>query len=182
MEVIIMSNNRSAAPIRRLAVAGLIAAMYAVLSLAVPALSFGQMQCRVSEALTVLAALLPEAIPGLAVGCLVTNLIGVGTGANIAGAWDILFGTAATLAAALLSYAFRRVRFARVPWLSVLPPIVINAVVIGLELTLVLFDHFSWEIFAVQAGFVALGQLISCVALGVPLFLLLEKHSTRLLR
>lgn len=167
--------------IRRLAVSGLIAAMYAVLSLALPALSFGPMQCRVAEALTVLAALMPEAIPGLAVGCLVTNLVGVGTGANIAGAWDILFGTAATLAAALLSYMWRGIRIARVPWLSLLPPIVINAAVIGLELTLVVYGHFTWGMFALQAALVAAGQAVSCVALGVPLYLLLSR-SARLSR
>ena len=167
-----MSNHTH---VRRLAASGLIAAMYAVLSLSLPALSFGPMQCRVSEALTVLAALMPEAIPGLAVGCLVTNLVGVGTGANIAGAWDVLFGTAATLAAALLSYAFRAVRIGRVPWLSLIPPIVVNAVVIGLELTLAVYGRFTWGMFAVQAALVGAGQIIPCTVLGVPLYLLAQR-------
>lgn len=170
-----MSVNNRTTHIRRLAVSGLIAAMYAVLSLALPTLSFGPMQCRVAEAFTALAALLPEAIPGLAVGCLVTNLVGVGTGANIAGAWDILVGTAATLVAALLSYAWRHIRLGRVPWLSLVPPVAVNAAVIGLELTLVVYGRFTWGMYAVQVALVGAGQLIPCIVLGVPLYLLAEK-------
>lgn len=69
-----MQNRQSS--LRRLAEAGLIAAMYAALSLVLPLASFGIVQCRLAEALTILAAFTPAAIPGLAVGCFITTLRG----------------------------------------------------------------------------------------------------------
>ena len=75
-----MQNRQSS--LRRLAEAGLIAAMYAALSLVLPLASFGIVQCRLAEALTILAAFTPAAIPGLAVGCFITNLAGLGMGVN----------------------------------------------------------------------------------------------------
>ena len=128
---------KTQSPVRTLAQAGLIAAMYAALTLLLPAPSFGIVQCRISEMLTILAVFTPSAIPGLAVGCLVSNLVGLGMGANPAGAWDLLFGPLATLAAALLTWRLRNLRVKGVPVLASLPPVVINAVVVGLELTLV---------------------------------------------
>ena len=103
-----MQNRQSS--LRRLAEAGLIAAMYAALSLVLPMASFGIVQCRLSEALTILAAFTPAAIPGLAVGCVVTNLAGLGMGVNPAGAWDLLWGPLATLLAALLTWRLRNLR------------------------------------------------------------------------
>ena len=89
--------------IRTLATAGLIAAMYTVLTVCVAPLSYGLIQCRLAEALTILVAYTPAAIPGLTIGCALSNLIGLSMGANIAGAVDILVGTLATGLAALLS-------------------------------------------------------------------------------
>ena len=89
--------------IRETVIAALIAAMYTALTVAVAPLSYGLVQCRVSEALTVLAAFTPAAVPGLTVGCFLSNLIGLSTGANIAGALDLLLGPLATGLAALLS-------------------------------------------------------------------------------
>ena len=82
---------------RQIAVAGLIAAVYTVMSLfsSVFGLTYGPIQCRFSEALTVLPFFLPEAIPGLFIGCLVTNLM------STVGPLDIIFGSLATLIAAL---------------------------------------------------------------------------------
>ena len=96
--------------IRETVTAALIAAMYTALTVAVAPLSYGLVQCRVSEALTVLAAFTPAAVPGLTVGCFLSNLIGLSTGANIAGALDLLLGPLATGLAALLSYRLRRYR------------------------------------------------------------------------
>ena len=76
-----------------LAKAGVIAALYTALTVLVYPLAFGGMQVRLSEMLTVLPAYMPSAVPGLTVGCFLSNLIGLSMGANPAGAWDLLFGT-----------------------------------------------------------------------------------------
>ena len=89
---------------RSLALSGVIAALYAALSLVSTAmgLGFGTVQLRLSEALCVLPILFPEAVPGLAVGCLVTNLL------SPYGAADLIFGTLATLLAAVLTRRIRK--------------------------------------------------------------------------
>ncbi|MEG2208320.1 MAG: QueT transporter family protein, partial [Clostridia bacterium] len=83
---------------KSLCLSAIVAALYCGLTLAFQAISFGALQFRVSEALTLLAALFPQAVPGLALGCLLSNLLG---GANV---YDIVFGTLATLAAAMLTW------------------------------------------------------------------------------
>lgn len=101
----------------------LIAALYAGLTLLFLPISFGQVQMRVSEALTVLPVLFPSAIPGLFVGCLLANLLG-------GSPWqDVLFGSLATLTAAVLTRLLRKHL-----WLAALMPVVINALVVGLLL------------------------------------------------
>ena len=154
---------KTQSPVRTLAQAGLIAAMYAALTLLLPAPSFGIGQCRISEMLTILAVFTPSAIPGLAVGCLVSNLVGLGMGANPAGAWDLLFGPLATLAAALLTWRLRNLRVNGVPVLAALPPVVINAVVVGLELTLV-SPVFTPQVLAINMLSVGIGQLLACTS------------------
>ena len=127
--------------------AGLIAALYCALSVALPFMTFGTVQCRLSEALTILPVLVPAAVPGLIVGCLISNAIGLIMGANVAGAVDILLGTLATALAAWLTRRFRRVRLGGLPVLSTLPPVFINAIIIGAELTVVLFPERTPELF-----------------------------------
>ena len=106
---------------RQIATAAIIAALYTVMSLlsSIFGLTYGPIQCRFSEALTVLPFFLPEAVPGLFVGCLVTNLM------STVGPLDIIFGSMATLLAALWT--------AKMPnkFLATLPPVICNAVIIG---------------------------------------------------
>lgn len=160
---------------RRMVVVALIAAAYTAISLTLGEFGFGPVQFRVSEALTLLAVFSPICIEGLTLGCFLTNAVGVAMGLNILGPLDMLFGTAATLLAAFLSYLFRRVRIGKVPVLSSLPPVVINAVVIGLELAVVNPGGFNWAMFGVFAGQVFIGQAVACCALGLPLIYALEK-------
>lgn len=160
--------------LRRLAQAGLIAAMYAALTLLLPAAGFGIIQCRLSEMLTVLAALTPAAVPGLAVGCAVSNIVGLGMGANPAGAWDILFGPLATLSAALLTWRWRAVKVKGLPALATLPPVLINAAVVGMELTLVA-PQFQWQVALINMGSVAAGQLAACTVCGLILYAALDR-------
>lgn len=161
--------------VHALVVSALIAAIYAVLSLALSFLSFGPVQVRVAEALTLLPVFSPVAIAGVTLGCFVTNLVGFFTGANILGPLDMLFGTAATLTAALLSYWMRRLRIRGLAIPSAIPPVLVNALVVGAELTVLFSGGFPPGVFAVQALQVGAGQLLSC-ALGVYLIWYMERR------
>lgn len=150
---------------RQMASAAIIAALYAVMSLmsSIFGLTYGPVQCRFSEALTVLPFLLPEAVPGLFIGCLVTNLM------STVGPLDIIIGSMATLLAALWT--------ARMPsrWLAPLPPVLCNAVLIGAMIawyeagfTAAFPGLFLWN--AVTVG---IGEAIACYVLGLLLLAVL---------
>lgn len=157
---------KNATPIRTMTVAALIAAMYTVLTVCLAPLSYGLVQCRLSEALTILAAFTPAAIPGLTVGCALSNLIGLSTGANVAGVADVLLGPLATGVAAWLTWVLRNRRVGGLPLWSTLPPVITNAAVIGSELALVA-PQFTAEVWFIQTGLVAAGQLVACVGGGL---------------
>lgn len=152
--------------IRTLTTAALIAAMYTVLTVCLAPLSYGLVQCRLSEALTILAAFTPAAIPGLTIGCVVSNLIGLSSGANIAGALDVLLGPLATGIAAWLTWLMRDRHVGGLPLWSTLPPVVLNALVIGTELAFVA-PQFTVEVWVIEMGLVAAGQLVACVGGGL---------------
>lgn len=142
--------------------AAVIAAIYAVLTLVLMPFSYGVMQVRISEALTILPYFTPAAIPGLFVGCLLANIIGP------YGILDIVFGSLTTLIAAVGSYFFRKY-----PLLVPLPPVVANGVIIGLLL------HYAFGVpVAIWACmlWVGFGEFISCYVLGLPLMRLLKKY------
>ena len=119
---------------KQMANQAMIAAIYTVISVCLSAITYGPVQVRISEAMTLLPVFGIHNVWGVTIGCFMTNLIGFFTGANILGGLDMIFGTFATLAAALMSYALRNVRFRKMPVLSAIPPIIVNAVVIGWEL------------------------------------------------
>lgn len=152
---------------RSLCLAAIIAALYAALTLGFQAISYGAVQFRVSEAMTLLPILFPEAIAGLTVGCFISNLFNP-MGATL---YDIVFGTLATLLAALFTRMFRRN-----VWLGALPPVVCNAVIVGLVLTYAYGIDVLW----MNLFTVGLGEAVVCYALGVPLVKLMEK--TKILR
>lgn len=147
----------------RLLQGALIAAIYAVLTLAFAPLSYGQLQIRFAEALTVLPALTPAAIPGLAVGCLIANILGPG------GPVDIVFGTLATLIAAYMSYKMPR------KWLVPLPPVIVNAIVVGFIL------NYLYQLpLLITMGWVGLGQLVACYGVGYPLLKVFERYRDKI--
>lgn len=154
----------------------LIGAFYAVLTLSGAQLSFGSLgvQFRFAEALCVLPALDPTAIPGLFIGCLISNWVGASLGVNLAGAWDILIGSSATLIAAILTYYLRNFKIKKIPIWSLLPPIIINALFVGVELAIVLPDVYSyiWGILSV-----GIGQSVVIFTLGIPLYKSLSKSN-----
>nr|WP_325182259.1 QueT transporter family protein [uncultured Oscillibacter sp.] len=150
---------------RRLALAGLIAAVYAAATLLLPIPQYGGVQFRVAEAMTVLPFLFPEAIPGLAVGCFLANLLGSPF------VLDWIFGTLATLLAALWSRRMPNV------YLAALPPVVCNAVIVGAEIAWFTVQDGGafWPAYGFNALTVGLGELAACYVLGVPLAKLLGK-------
>ena len=151
-----------------------IAAIYIVLTLIFAPISFGPVQFRISEALCVLPFFTPAAIPGLAIGCLVANLFGLLSGANLIGVWDLVLGPLATLVAAFLTRALGSIRLKGLPILATLPPVLFNAAAVGWELTFVLFE-FSWPLYGINALQVALGQFAACTICGLLLATALEK-------
>lgn len=162
------------ASVRRLAVCGLIAAVYVVLSVALAPITFGSLQFRVSEALTLLPIFSPYAIVGVTLGCLLSNLIGVAM--NLTPVVDVVFGTLATLLAAAATWALRNVRFRGLPLAAALPPILINMVVIGWEIAFFFLPGQAfWPGFWASALGVGLGQLAACGVLGLLLVTALEK-------
>lgn len=160
--------------LRRLTEAGLIAAMYAALTVAVAPIAYGPVQFRVSEVLTILPVFTPAAVPGLTVGCFVANLLGLMSGANPAGAWDLILGPLATLLAALAAYGLRNVRAKGFPVWAALPAVLTNAIIVGAELAFVYFD-FTWPIYGICALEVGAGQLVTATVGGLLLFGILAK-------
>ena len=147
---------------KRLAVSGMIAALYVVITLLLRPISYGQIQVRVAEALAMLPVFGTIPIPGLFVGCLVANFLGGASGVNLI---DTVFGSLTTLVAGCLTYALRRR-----PWAAGLPPVVLNAVVVGLTL------HYTAGLpLLITMLWVGLGQAIAVYGLGLPLIHALKK-------
>lgn len=147
----------------------MIAAIYAALTLICSAWSFTANQLRVSEALTILPIFTPCAIPGLTIGCFLSNL------ASPVGVLDCIFGTLATLLAALCTRALRNIRIRKIPFLAPLPPVVFNAVIVGALISYTMPEGFTVAAFIASGLSVGLGELIVCYVFGIPLALGLEK-------
>ncbi|MEG0545981.1 MAG: QueT transporter family protein [Oscillospiraceae bacterium] len=148
-----------------------IAALYAALTYAASAfgLAYGSIQFRFSEALTILPIFTPAAIPGLAIGCFLGNL------ASPFGMLDIVLGTLATLIAAVLTYFTRKIKFKNIPFLAPIFPVITNAIIIGLEISFFMPEGFTFAGFFISAMQVAIGEMVVCYALGLPLAVAIEK-------
>ncbi len=161
--------------VRNVALWGVIAALYTVISMVLAPIGFGSVQARIAEALTLLPVLGPLSIPGITLGCALTNAIGVAAGMDILGPIDIPLGAMATLIAAILTYLVRNVRFKGIPWLAPLPPVLVNAIIIGGEFSFAMTGGFTWPAFFVNALSIGLGQFVSCYVLGLILIYFMEK-------
>jgi uncharacterized membrane protein len=148
--------------VRFIVQAALIGAAYAALTFLVAPLSYGVMQLRVSEILTILPYFTPAAIPGLFVGCIVANII------SPYGLLDMVCGSLATLLAACATYRFRKRRA-----LAPLFPVLFNAAVIGAML------YYAYGVNASLLAnmlWVGAGEFIVCYGAGYPVLRLLEKR------
>ena len=146
----------------------LIAALYVAFSFI--AYSFGLsgnavVQMRLSEMLTVLPAFMPAAIPGLAIGCLLTNLL---TGCAV---WDVIFGTLATLLGAIGTFLLRKNK-----WLAPLPPILSNTIILPPVLATV-YGGATIPVFILTVG---LGEIVCCGILGEILVFFMKKYQSKL--
>lgn len=159
--------------LKRLVTSALLAAVYCVLALALPMASFGPVQFRVSEALTLLPVFSPAAAVGVTLGCFLTNCAGTALGVTFP--QDILFGTLATLLGCVLTWLLRGARIRGLPVLSALAPVVCNTVIIGWEINAFFLDTPSLAGFVTSALGVGLGELAACCVLGLLLVALLER-------
>lgn len=161
---------------RKMAIAAIVGAAYAALTMALAPISYGPIQVRVSEVLCILPFFLPCTTWGLFIGCAIANLI------SAAGVWDVIFGSLASLGACHCIQALGQRGRGASSWMRVilaaLMPVIWNAVIVGgmlmWTLTEAVFPHLA-ATFWVFAGEVALGELIVMFVLGVPLIKLLER-------
>ena len=159
-----MRNSATRKRILYICQSGLIAAIYTVLTVFVGSfgLASGAVQLRISEALCVLPFFTPAAIPGLTIGCLLSNLL-------LSGIWqDILFGTLATLIGAIGARLLQRL-----PWLVPLPTVLSNTVIIPFVLAYGYHAEGGLPFLMLTVG---LGEVLSAYVLGMVLLLALKKY------
>ena len=148
----------------------IIAAFYAAATILISPISYGPVQFRISEALTVLSVFTPAAVPGLTIGCILANL------ASPYGVWDIIFGSLATLTASVSARKLRHIKFRGLPLLSIIMPVIFNALIVGAEIAFLTPGGSSkLAVFAVSALQVGAGELMVCLLGGIPLYYATQK-------
>lgn len=150
--------------IRFVSEGAMIAALYVILTYISMAMGLdkGAVQCRLSEALCVLPVFFPSAVPGLFVGCIISNIL---TGCAV---WDIIFGSLATLIAAIITSKLRRFIY-----LSPLPAIVMNTLIIPPVISIVYQSEMALPLIFLT---VFLGEAVSCGGFGTLLLIAIKKH------
>ncbi len=144
--------------------AAAIAAVYVVLTILFLPFSFGEVQVRVSEALTVLPYFTPAAVPGLFAGCLIANILG-GSGVLL----DIALGSIATLLGAVFTYLLRN----RSRYLAPVPPIVSNTLIVPFVLRFGYGVNLPIPFMMLTVG---IGEVISCGVFGMIVLTALERY------
>lgn len=158
--------------------AAVIAALYAALTILqntlLPGTASMAVQFRVAEVLTILAVFTPAAIPGLTIGCVIANISSL----SVLGPYDMIFGSLASLIAAVMMYLLRNKRLFRLPVASALMPALANGIIVGFEIEFFFVEGgFHFGDFLLQGALVALGELGVLFVLGLPLARLIEKQS-----
>ncbi|MBQ2310962.1 MAG: QueT transporter family protein [Firmicutes bacterium] len=154
---------------RRIAHGAIIAAVYVVLCIIFQPISYGPIQFRIAEALTIMPLFTPAAIPGLFVGCILANIIGQGV------IMDVIFGSLATLIGAVLGYLLRRNR-----WLVPIPAVVANALIIPFVLR---YGYGFTDVpIALEMVYILAGEVVGCYILGEVLATILMPHKNRLFK
>ena len=149
--------------------AAAIGAIYVVLTLLLAPLSFGEVQIRFSEALTILPFFTPAAIPGLFIGCIIANLLG---GAIPV---DIIFGSIATMIGAVFTYKLRNSN----RFLAPIPPIAANAIIVPFVLRFGYGVNLPIPLMMLTVG---IGEVVSCAIVGLILQTALLKYKNVIFR
>ena len=169
--------SKSKSPAFKVALAAIIAAMYAALTYAqgilLPGTTTAAIQFRASEALCVLALFTPAAIPGLTIGCVIANIYSIGQGLPL----DMIFGSVASLLAALFMYLLRNVKIRNYPFPAMLMPALFNGIIVGWEIEFFFVEGpFHFSDFIIQGGYVAIGELAVMFTLGTLLYYVIVKR------
>ncbi len=152
----------------------MIAAIYTVLTLVLAPISYGNMQVRISEALTMLPLIYAPGIYGVTLGCFLSNILGAVMGVNPTGYIDAIVGTLATFLAAYCTYKTKDIKIKNVPVLAMLMPVIFNFFFVGAELGYMFMpDNFLLGTI-INGAWVALGEIIA-VILGYFLTKALDK-------
>ena len=149
--------------------AAMIAAIYVVLTIVFQPFSFGQVQVRIAEALTILPMFTPAAIPGLYIGCMIGNILG---GSILP---DIIWGSFATLIGAVFTYLLRK----QSRYLAILPPIISNTVIVPLVLRYAYGIVLPIPLMMLTVG---IGEVISCGVLGIVIHSALKKYQYKIFK
>ena len=149
--------------VRELAFCGVLAAVYAVVTMATASFAYGPIQFRITEALCVLPFFAPVTSLGLFIGCLVANLF------STVSVLDIVIGSAATLIGCVWTSKLRN------KWLVPLPTVLANGVMVGAMLAAVYTPDAFWSGFLTMGAQVVVGELAVMLVLGLPLMAYLQK-------
>jgi len=153
---------------KKIAFTALIAAIYAAVTYSLTFMSFGVVQFRIAEGLTVLPYFLSLAIPGLFLGCIISNII------SPIGIPDLILGSLATLIAAVLTHLIGKSNIKSKKFLAPLPPVIVNAIIIGIMLKILYVPEMPLYLCMLQVGF---GEIVCCYGLGIPLMHAIEKNT-----
>ena len=145
----------------------IISALYSVLTLVFAPISYGVIQLRISEVLTVLPKFSKSSILGLTIGCFISNYIGMSF-MGTTGIIDVIFGTLATFLAGVCSYCFRKNK-----WLVALFPVLFNGVIVGGYLHFIAYKSINILLCML---YVAIGEAVVTYVLGIPFKNLVLKH------
>lgn len=161
--------------VRKVIFAGVIAGIYAALTLILWPISFREFQFRISEVLTILPFFFPVAVPGLFIGCIIANIL------SPYGFADMVIGSTATLLAALVTMRLGKTEnneTVSVKALACLPPVIFNAIFIGALIAYFMGEgdpNVFWTAFVVNALQVGFGQAVVLYVLGLPLLIYLPR-------
>lgn len=153
--------------VKKVVFSALIAAIYAAVTMSLCFQSYGVIQFRLSEALTVLPFFSSYSIPGLFIGCIISNII------SPSGILDMVFGSLATLLAAIITYYIGKSSIKYKEYIAPMPAVIVNALVVGVML------HYTinWPLIlaVLQVG---LGELVCCYGIGLPMLLFINRNTS----
>jgi len=133
-------------------------------------LAFSGLQFRISEALTILPVFTSSAVPGITIGCLISNL------SSPYGIIDIILGTFSSLISARITRKLKNIKYKNLPILAPLPPVVISALSVSFLISFTVQEKFNFSIFTFLFLNIFISEFITCYVLGLLLYIFIEKN------